>query len=103
MDVYIRVDPFFCIVLEFRSWVLYYSLPVLHGSLPDIYFSHYALLVTAMHIFLGENINQPDFRRAELYITKFYEMFADLYGMLCVHVHVPVIHQCIFQELMVAP
>ena len=65
---------------EFRSWLLYYSLPVLHEVLPDPYFTHYALLVAAMHVFLGDTISQNDFRWAELVLYRFCESFAELYG-----------------------
>ena len=41
---------------EHRSWVLYYSLPVLFGLLPDLYFTHYCQLVAAMHTLLGDCI-----------------------------------------------
>ena len=65
---------------EYRSWVLYFSLPVLHGILPDPFFSHYSLLVAATHILLGESISQSALRCAEQYLHRFYEMFANLYG-----------------------
>ena len=54
--------------------------PVLHGILPDPYFTHYALLVAAMHVFLSAHISESDFRRAELCLQRFYEIFADMYG-----------------------
>ena len=38
---------------EYRSWMLFYSLPVLPGLLAEPYFSHYALLVAALHILLN--------------------------------------------------
>lgn len=66
---------------EYRSWLLCYSLPVLNGILADPYFTHYSLLVAAMHILLSECITPSELRRAELYIHRFYEMFATLYGM----------------------
>ena len=41
---------------EFRSWMLYYCIPVLEGLLPPPYYDHLALLVCSMHILLGDNI-----------------------------------------------
>ena len=80
---------------EFRSWLLYYSLPVLHEILPNPYFAHYALLVAAMHIYLGDSITQSDFRWAELVIHRFCESFAELYGTSSSRVYTRVvIHVC---------
>ena len=42
---------------EFRSWLLYYSLPILKDILPPYYVHHFALLVTSMHILLGTNLS----------------------------------------------
>jgi hypothetical protein len=63
---------------EHRNWLLYFSLPVLQGLLPDPY---YTLLVAAMHLLLGESIDLSAFQRAERYLEKFYKLFATLYGM----------------------
>jgi len=41
---------------ELRNWLLYYSLPLLLDYLPPVYWHHYALLVAAMHILLGDLI-----------------------------------------------
>ena len=38
---------------EFRSWILFYSLPLLLHVLPPLYFHHFALLVCAIHILLN--------------------------------------------------
>lgn len=66
---------------EYRSWVLYFSLPVLQGILPDPFFTHYALLVAAMQLLLSDSISPAALQSAEQYLHRFYEMFADLYGM----------------------
>ena len=65
---------------EFRSWLLYYSLPVLCGILPDPYFTHYSLVVAAIHLLLSETITDTMLHKAEQYLNRFYEMFAALYG-----------------------
>ena len=65
---------------EYRSWMLYFSLPVLHDILPDPYFTHYSLLVAAMHIMLGKTISTQRLKIGEEYLRRFYEMFSSLYG-----------------------
>ena len=66
---------------EFRSWLLYYSLPVLHRILPDPYFTHYSLLVAAMHLLLSDVVTDAMLHKSEQYLNRFYGMFATLYGM----------------------
>ena len=41
---------------EFRSWLLYFAIPVLKSYLPPEYTHHLALLVCALHILLGDSI-----------------------------------------------
>ena len=65
---------------EYRSWLLHFSLPVLYNILPEPYFTHYSLLVAAMHIMLGKNISTQRLKIGEEYLRRFYEMFSSLYG-----------------------
>ena len=65
---------------EYCSWVLYLSLPVLEGLLPEPYFTHYSLLVAAMHILLGQSLSFHSLQMAEKYLLRFYEMLSPLYG-----------------------
>ena len=67
---------------EYRSWLLCYSLPVLHGLLPDPYFTHYALLVAAMHILLYDAISQSALQIDDICLHRFYVKLSDLYGEL---------------------
>ena len=39
---------------EFRSWLLFYSLPALYDILPTIYYEHFALLSSAIFIFKNQ-------------------------------------------------
>ena len=39
---------------ELRSWILFYSLPVLFGILPEPYFMHYALLFASVHVLMSD-------------------------------------------------
>ena len=47
---------------QLRSWLLYYSVPVLSGVLSEPYFSHFCYLVAATHIVLGDGIKQTDIK-----------------------------------------
>lgn len=42
---------------EFRYWFLFYSLPVLLGKLPSLYWHHYNLFVCSLHILLKAKIH----------------------------------------------
>ena len=68
---------------EYLSWVLYLSLPVL-VELPEPYFTHYSLLVVAMHILLGQSISLQFLLMAEKYLLRFYQMLSSLYGKSCI-------------------
>lgn len=54
----------------------------MYGVLPEPYFTHYSLLVVAVHIILGDSITTPMIEKAEKYLYRFYEMFSTLYGNL---------------------
>ena len=56
---------------EFRTWLLYYSLPILSDFLPSLYIQHTALLVTAMHILLKQEISESQVDAAEAMIDTF--------------------------------
>jgi len=64
---------------ELRSWLLFYSLPLLLNRLPSLYWHHYALLVCAMHILLSDNIDHSQVHAAEKMITDFQELLPELY------------------------
>lgn len=65
---------------EFRSWLLFYSLPVLHGVLREEYYQHYALLVVAIWLLLQSSISQEDVDIAERLLNHFCFKFSLLYG-----------------------
>lgn len=50
---------------EFRNWMLYYSLPLLLGKLPSLYWHHYSLLVCSLHILLKDRISLAEVDAAE--------------------------------------
>ena len=80
---------------ELRTWVLYYSLPLLLTKLPPLYWHHYALLVCALHILLGSKIEQHQLDAADQMIVEFYKLLPEIYGeMSCTHIahllfHIP--------------
>ena len=67
---------------ERKSWLLHYSLPVLHDVLKPIYCTHFALLVTAIAILTAEVITPDDLEKAKLLLMDFCEVYPELYGNL---------------------
>lgn len=65
---------------ELRSWLLYYSLPLLLQYLPSLYFHHFALLVCAMHILLQDTLTEIAISAAEQALTDFLNLLPTLYG-----------------------
>ena len=65
-----------------RNWILYFSLPVLHGILPEPYISHFSLLVAALQLLSSSTITQSDMKYATYCIATFVDQFSDLYGNL---------------------
>jgi len=65
---------------------LFYSLPLLFNRLPALYWHHYALLVCAVHILLGDNIDPSQVNATEKMITDFHALLPELYGEAsCTH------------------
>ena len=64
---------------EYRSFLLFYSAPVLHGILDDARFAHYILLVNSMHILLKSGSYESDLKRAEEMLFEFCRQFAHYY------------------------
>lgn len=65
---------------EHRNWLLYYSLPILSGFLPPLYYHHYALLVISMHILLQDSINPVEIDAAEAMLNDFVSFLPELYS-----------------------
>ena len=65
---------------EFRSWLLYYSLPILFKFLPPLYWHHYSLLVCSMHILLQAEVSCEQIDLAEKMLFDFYQLLPELYG-----------------------
>ena len=65
---------------EAGSWLMFYSLSVLKGILPNPYLTHFSLLVSGLWLLSSDHITQEDLRLAREYLHKFYKKFGDLYG-----------------------
>ena len=65
---------------EHRNFLLYYSLPVLASVLPPLYFHHYSLLVSAIHILLQSKLTAEQIQAAEVMLQDYYQLLPDLYG-----------------------
>lgn len=66
---------------EHRSWILFYSIPVLKGILDSNYLEHYKLFVTAIWLLLQESISSIDIDTAEMLLQQFTSKFAVYYGI----------------------
>ena len=65
---------------EFRAWLLYYCLPVLGDLLPPDYVYHLSLLVSSMHILLGDAIEITELNKARTSLILFYTLVPQLYS-----------------------
>ena len=71
---------------ELRSWLLYYSLPLLLPYLPSLYLHHYALLVCAVHILLQSEVTMALIDAADKMLRDFCVLLPELYGETrCTH------------------
>lgn len=73
--------PYYFAASEVRSWLLYYSLPVLKGILPDDFYCHYALLATSIYLLLQQPVTQDALLLADKQLEEFYAMMSIYYGM----------------------
>ena len=65
---------------EFRSFLFYYSVPVLYGVLPSIYFDHHILLVEAIHSLNSQSISPEAIDKCEFILQYYCALFAKYYG-----------------------
>lgn len=65
---------------EWYCWLLYYSIPVLKGLLPDQNLFHWSLLVHAMYLLLKETILKSEVHQASVMLQKFITLTSTLYG-----------------------
>jgi hypothetical protein len=65
---------------EFRAWLLFYSIPVLGDLLPPDYSYHLSLLVSSMHILLGDAIEVDELDKARASLELFFTLVPQLYS-----------------------
>ncbi len=65
---------------EHRTWLLFYSLPLLLSFLPPLYIHHFALLVCAVHILLQQSFTEIQLKAAEEMLRDFVSLTPELYG-----------------------
>ena len=65
---------------EYQSFLLYYSLPVLHDILPPEYWNHYACFVVSIYNLTQQSISDEQLQYCEQTIKQFCCKFEQLYG-----------------------
>lgn len=65
---------------EFQAWLLWYSLPVLEGVLPNPYYNHYSKLVAGIALLLEDSLTLQEVERAQGLLDEFYKPIMDLCG-----------------------
>ena len=65
---------------EYRSFLLFYSLPLLSGSLPKVYYDHFKNLVTGIFLLLKSLISQMELEMTRLCFKHFCIGMENLYG-----------------------
>ncbi|XP_041933543.1 uncharacterized protein LOC121696241 [Alosa sapidissima] len=66
---------------ECRSWLLFYSLPVLNLILPNKYLKHWSWLVNSIFLLLKDTVSEIDLACASQNIEKFVNQVKQLYGI----------------------
>ena len=82
MWVYFGTHSFFPVASEYRSWLLFDSIPILNGILDECYLAHFMLFSKALWLLLQSSITMEDINLAEQLLQKFCSQFASLYGKL---------------------
>ena len=70
---------------EFQAWLLWYSVPVLDGILPDPYYSHHCKLVAGISTLLGMHLSVQQVEHANDLLGQYYKDIDALYGELKWH------------------
>ena len=65
---------------QWKSWVLYFSLPVLKPLLPAVHYDYWHKFVRACYIFCRRNISEEQVNIGDMTIMNFCECFLSLYG-----------------------
>lgn len=65
---------------EWRSWLLFYSIPCSIGNVPGQYLRHHSLLVTACSILLKDKITKAELAKASWYLVLYVSDVQQIYG-----------------------
>ena len=65
---------------EYRSWLFFYSLPIMLSLLPSSYYKHYSLLCQAIHTLNSCSITRSSLEKARNMLKRYYSHFSNLYG-----------------------
>lgn len=65
---------------EWRSWLLFYSVPCLHGILESKYLEHFCLLQRSIYLLLKRKITKDDIELADKLLKKYVFDFEKNYG-----------------------
>lgn len=65
---------------DWKSWLLYYSIPICLDYIPKKYIHHYALLVKCIYILLKTDITNSELNKCEEDLMIFVALFEVLYG-----------------------
>ena len=80
----IKLACYVSVASEFRSWALFYSVPVMNGILNDDHLKHYILFSEGLWLLLQSSVSLIDVNEAEVFLQHFCLKFAEYYGM---HIH----------------
>ncbi|KAE8739415.1 hypothetical protein FOCC_FOCC015083 [Frankliniella occidentalis] len=67
--------------LDYKVWLLYYSVPVLSGLMSDLYLDHHMLLVSALYLLSQRSISLAQIDQASVLLDKYVSEFQHLYGL----------------------
>ena len=80
--IMLQMHVYWCIAAsEFRSWVLFYAIPVMNGILDDGYLRHYMLFSEGLWLLLQSSVSLSEVNEAEMLLQQFCLEFAGYYGM----------------------
>lgn len=63
-----------------RNFLLFYSIPILWQTLPEVYFNHYILLVHSLYLLVQDTIDPSHLHEASLELRNFHLQIRSLYG-----------------------
>ena len=65
---------------EIKAWLMYYSVPVLDGILPQVFLDHHVQLVSCLQLLLQDVIKPEDIAEANRLARSYCSNFQQLYG-----------------------